>query len=94
MKKCFMIVKDVTDLNGRPRRDGPYKGLVGFFGDIPATDPGCVMLIFYPDDDVTRLKTTIIQKHSYDEVPKMHTVTTKNSIYTLQEAETQEEGIL
>jgi hypothetical protein len=52
------------------------------------------MLIFYPDDDVTRLKTTIIQKHSYDEVSKMHTVITKNSIYTLQEAETQEEGIL
>ena len=86
-RKYYMTVKDVTDLDGNPRRDGPYKGLVGSFGEIPVTDPGCVMLIFYPDDDVTRLKTTIIQNHSYDETTKMHTVTTKNSIYTLQETD-------
>lgn len=97
MKKRFMTVEDVTDLNGAPRRDGPYKGLRGFFGNVPLTEPGCVMVIFYPGDDMSRLKTTKVQKHSYEEKTRTHTVTTQNSIYVLREhseLDDQKEGIL
>lgn len=96
-KKRFMVVKEVTDLKGTPRRDGPYEGLIRFYGEVPLTEPGCVMIIFYPSGERSRLKTTKVQTHSYDEATRTHTVTTQNSIYVLEEQfedDDQKEGII
>ena len=55
------------------------------------------MIIFYPSGERSRLKTTKVQTHSYDEATRTHTVTTQNSIYVLEEQfedDDQKEGIL
>lgn len=85
-RNCILrVVESVTDLEGNPKREHPYEGLTGFLGYVPLMEEGCQMVIFYPSDAVVRLTTTRVREYSFDEITKLHTVRTKNSIYTLRD---------
>lgn len=81
----WLFVESVTDLNGNPKTEYPYEGLRGFLGYFPHIEEGCIMEIHYPSDPVVRLTSTRVKEYTYDKKAQLHTVRTKNSIYTLKD---------
>lgn len=83
--KLYIEVIAVTDLEGNRRTAPPYEGIHGYPGYVPLIEVGTVMIIMDFEMFGTRLTTTKVQSHSYDEITKTHTVHTKNSIYFLRD---------
>lgn len=83
--KLAIEVKTVTDLQGNRRHGPPYEGITGYIGWVPLIEIGQIMTIMDPEHYFVRLNTTAVQRYSYDEKSRNHTVRTKNSVYTLHD---------
>lgn len=85
VRRQFVQILSVTDLDGELKNEHPYNGLLNFYAYIPQICADTPMIIMHPNEIEIRLTTTQVKAYSYDATAQIHTIRTMNSIYTMQD---------